>query len=108
SGLTLINYTFIPYNEKILNTIPGSILTLDQKFKLELQSGHIASGWRYSIDNGANWVDYGNIEISLMDLGITMDDLTDQKIRLQGIACGNLEVYSDIILIDVIPNSPLL
>jgi hypothetical protein len=109
SGLTLIQYTFIPFNEIIVNTIPGNILSIDQKFKLEFQSGNVPAGWRYSIDNGGSWTDYGDEELALQDLGIKFEDITNSQIKFQGIACGNLEVYSEnIITVDVKKSPPVL
>ncbi|MEZ4971371.1 MAG: T9SS type A sorting domain-containing protein [Flavobacteriaceae bacterium] len=109
SGLTLIQYTFIPFNETVINTIPGNILSIDQKFKLEFQSGNAPSGWRYSIDNGGSWADYGDEELSLQDLGIKFEDISNSQIKFQGIACGNLEVYSEnIITVDVKKSPPVL
>ena len=106
SSATGMTVTFIPKNERIVNTI-GAEMAMDTPFELVFRSGNNPSGWRYSLDNGSTWVRFGGRTQTLNDLGVKFEDLpTNKIIRFQGIACGDLGVYSDIINVTVLNTSP--
>lgn len=104
--LTDITLYFVPTTEIIVSTIDNNELEIDEPFQFVLESGNPVSGWEYTLDSEAeffagtaSWTRFPDISRTLQDLGLAPEDIVNDHIIFRGIACGNINVNTNGILI---------